>query len=307
MSAHAGQYALGIDLGGTNIRAAIVERAGRIIARHSIPTPQLADGHLGLPDDLVRGVMDCAETLLAEYAVIACGMGCGGQFNAMTGVLRGINTGHPAFVDYPLAEKLQDALGLPITIDSDVKTAAYGELRAGAGRDYQHAICVAVGTGIGGALIVDGELFHGATGLAGHLGQIPAADDGTLIEDLAGGVFIGRIAVREGVLQPGATTRDLFDLARNGDDAARALIEQAGGQLGRVLAGLAHTLEPEAILIGGTVGIQPEYLRAIDAGLHAHLMANWRHIPVRAMTLGADAGQIGAGLRAFALADSTDN
>lgn len=294
-------FALGIDVGGTNIRAAIVNRAGQIIARYAMPTPVMSDGQLGLPDDIVEVITQCAQPLLIAYDVIGAGMGCGGQFNPETGLWRGINTGHPAFADYPLKEKLEASLGIAISIDSDVKTAAYGELHAGAGRGFRQLICVGIGTGIGGALIIDGRVFNGATGLAGHLGQMPiGADDDAVIEELAGGASLARIAIQAGVVETGQTTADLFALARSGHNDARDIINRAGRRLGRVLAGLSHTLEPEAILVGGSVGIQPEYLEAINQGMQAHLMVNWQHIRATPMMLGADAGQIGAGLRAFA-------
>lgn len=299
MCAQQSVKALGIDLGGTNIRAAIVDASGTILARRRIATPDEA-GALAPPAQLVAAMRDCAAPLLVEYPdCVALGVGSGGQFNTATGMMRGINTGDPRFVDYPIGTELQAALGLPVCIDNDVKMAAYAELKLGAGRGLQHLICVAVGTGIGGALIVNGDLFQGASGLAGHLGQIPDAQSGTEIEALAGGVPLGRIAQAQGVLSTHETTEVLFAKARAGDAAAAQVIEHAGQALGRVLVGLAHALEPQRILLGGSVGIQPQYLAAINRVLEAQLMPAWRSIRALPMQLGTEAGQIGAGLRAI--------
>lgn len=292
-------YALGLDLGGTNIRAAIVTRSGQIIARQRLDTPYM-DGHMALPAALVEAMDRCARPLLDAYPVAGVGAGCGGQFDPHSGIMRGIHTGHPGFVDYPFGAALAERFGLPAWIDNDVKMAALGELLTGAGRDYRHWIGVAVGTGIGGALVLDGKLWHGAGGLAGHLGQTPDPASGQYIEAIAGGVPLGRRAVAAGLLPEGAPTRALFAQARAGDTAAGAFIAEAGRALGRVLAGLAHAIEPEAILLGGTVGLQAEMLAAVQAGLIETLMPNWQHIPLVPMALGPDAAQIGAGLRVFA-------
>jgi len=180
-----------------------------------------------------------------------------------------------------------------------MKAAAFAELKCGAGRGYRDIICAAVGTFIGGALILDGRLVHGSSGLAGHLGQVMDFKTGTYIEDVAGGVPLGRRAVEAGIIMPGATTQDLFQQARYGDGAAKQFIHEAGKSLGYALAGLAHFIQPEVILIGGSVGIQPEYLEAINGGLAEKLMLNWQSIRAIPMQLGTNAGQIGAGLRVF--------
>lgn len=292
----AADYALGLDLGGTNIRAARVDRAGRIVARARVATPYDGD-RLAPPDAWVAALAECARPILAEGPVIGAGLASGGQWDPATGTLRGIHTGDPAFINYPLAARLSAALDLPVWADNDVKMAALAELHLGAGRGRRHLLCCAVGTGIGGALIVDGKLFHGAGGLAGHIGQVPQFETGAHIEDAAGGVFIGRRAVAAGIIPPGADTAALFAAARAGDGRAAALIAEAGAMLGRALAGLAHVFEPEALLLGGSVGVQPEYLAAVNAGLAGALLPNWAHLRAEAMALGPDAGLIGAAWR----------
>jgi glucokinase len=291
----AADLALGLDLGGTNIRAAIVDREGQILARDRRATPY-EDGRLAPPERWVEALVTCARPLLVGRAVCGVGLASGGQWDPVSGVLRGIHTGDPAFIDYPLAAELSDRLGLPVWADNDVKMAALGELRLGAGQGYRHLICCAIGTGIGGAIIIDGALFHGATGLAGHIGQVPQFETGMHIEDAAGGVFIGRLAEAAGVIAQ----------IRHGDPRAAAFIKAAGFQLGMVLAGLVHVFEPEAVLLGGTVGTQPEYLVAVNAGMGEALLPNWSHIRALPMALGPDAGLIGATVRAFEACDQAE-
>lgn len=299
MSAPSPAKALGIDIGGTNVRAAVIGADGTIFARRHQLTPY-EDGILAPVERWIEAAAACALPLLADYPdCVGAGVGCGGQLDPTAGMMRGINTGDPRFIDYPIGTQLAAALGVPVCIDNDVKMTAYGEMYLGAGRGARHLLCVAVGTGIGGAVIVDGALYHGRGGLAGHLGQFPDPQTGVQLEAIAGGVPLGKNAVRDGILAAGQDTAALFAQARAGDSAAIAHIHHAAGALGRVLAGLAHTLEPERILLGGSVGIQPEYLDAANAALAEYLMPAWRDIRIHPAALGTDAGQIGAGLCAI--------
>lgn len=291
-------YALGFDLGGTNIRAAVVGLDGRIVAREHAPTPYTG-GQLAIPAAWVETMAHLAAPLLAVFPVMGVGLGAGGQYDPATGVLRGIMTGDPRFVNYPLGERLHESLRLPVYVDNDVKAAALAELHYGAGRGLRHLLCVGIGTGIGGALILDGRLYHGSSGLAGHIGQMLTLDAGHWLEAVGGGEALRWEAEASGILREGETGEILFIKARAGDSHARALLQSAAAQVGRALAGLAHVLEPEAILLGGTVGVQPEVIAAVNAELRAHLLPNWQHITARAMQLGPDAGQIGAAARVF--------
>lgn len=289
------KLALGIDIGGTNIRAALVTRNGDIIHEAHRPTPHNPDGDLPAPDTLTAAVVDCAAPLLADVEVLGVGVGSGGQFNPMAGAFRGINTNRPEYVGYPFRDELAAGLnGLPVFVDNDVKMAAYGELTHGAGQAYQHLLAIAVGTGIGGAVILNRTLFHGRSGLAGHIGQLPHPDTGEMIERVAGGVWLGRRAIAAGLLSKDETTADLFAHARHGNRDATQFITDAATVFGRVLAGFVHTLEPEAILMGGSVGIQPEYLAAVNDGLQSVLLPAWQNIHAHPMQLGERAGRIGA-------------
>lgn len=293
-----GKLAIGVDLGGTNIRAGIVTVDGELLVQERIQTPS-QDGHLAPPDILIDAIYKCVYPLLSQGDILGVGIGCGGQFNPHTGMMLGINTDHPLFVDIPFAKMLEEKLSCPVYVDNDVKAAAYAELKCGAGRNYQQIICVAVGTFIGGALIIDGQVVNGASGLTGHLGQIMDFREGTYIEDIAGGVPMGKRAIQQGLLTKSQTTEDIFRMARNGNNNAQQFINHTAESLGIALAGLAHFIQPEVILVGGSVGIQPEYLDAINQALTARLMSNWQSIRAIPMQLGTNAGQIGAGLRVF--------
>jgi predicted NBD/HSP70 family sugar kinase len=299
------ELALGLDMGGTNIRAAVITRSGQIVARRRLPTPYDEDGALALPPVWVEVMAECAAPLLAEYDVIGAGLACGGQFDPWTGRLRGTFIGDARYENHPVGEMLRERLGLPVVVDNDVKMAALGELMIGAGQGYRCLVCVAVGTYVGGGLILDGCLFHGSSGLAGHIGQLIDPQTGTYIQDVCGGAAMIQRAITRGILQPGEDGQALFEQARAGIKAAQAHIHETGVYLGRALAGLCHAIEPEVILMGGTVGLQPEFRVAVGAGLAGCLLPNWQHITVKPVALGADAGQIGAAQRVFLEAGAT--
>lgn len=253
------RLAIGVDVGGTNIRAAIVTPNGETGKQTYAATPQ-QNGHMAKPPILLQAIADCVKPLLDNRRIIGVGVGCGGQFNPNTGVMLGTHTDHPDFVNIPFAASLSDALDIPVFVDNDVKAAAFAELKIGAGKNYRNIIFVAVGTFIGGALALDGRMVNGTNGLAGHIGQLVNSHTGEFIEEIAGGVPMGRRAIDSGILRHGQTTEDLFTLARDGDAEAQQFIASTGKALGFALAGAAHLLQPDVILVGGSVGVQSEYL-----------------------------------------------
>lgn len=298
MSAKHDKLAIGVDLGGTNIRAALVTIHGQILSQKQMATPA-EDGRLAPPHILIGAISDCVYPLLNQGKILGIGIGSGGQFNPQTGNMLGVHTGDPEFINVPFTKLLEDKLSIPVFVDNDVKAAAFAELKCGAGVKHKHIICVGVGTFIGGALIMDGQLIHGANGLAGHLGQLLNFQTGQYIEDIAGGVPMGKRAIQEGLLQRNQTTEDLFQIARLGNENAQIFIQNTGKTLGIALAGLAHFIQPEVFLVGGSVGVQPEYIEAINSGLAENLMKNWQSIRAIPMKLGTNAAQIGAALRVF--------
>lgn len=298
MSKKHDKLAIGVDLGGTNIRASVVSPNGEILLQEQILTP--ADhGCLAPPSDLLNAIYNCVHPLLTQENIIGIGIGSGGQFNPNTGVMLGIHTEDDRFVDIPFASHLQSRFSRPVFVDNDVKAAAFAELKYGSGQSYNHIVCVAVGTFIGGALILNGKLQHGSSGLAGHLGQLMDFNTGQYIENVAGGVAMSKQAIKLGILQPNETTKTLFTLARTGNTQAQEFIHRTGKSLGIALAGLAHFIQPDVFLVGGSVGIQSEYLAAINSGLNERLMNNWKSTRAIAMKLGTNASQVGAALRVF--------
>jgi glucokinase len=184
-------------------------------------------------------------------------------------------------------------------VDNDVNCFALAEAVLGAGRGYRHLLLVAVGTGVGGGLIVGGRLYRGRRGGAGEIGQLLVVPDG-------GRPCSGALT---GCLEAYAATSVM--VARSGYPSIQALaadyqagvpvaaVDEAAGWLGSGLASMAHMLAPEAILVGGSVGLLGEnYLAQVRAAFWRHTLASHRATPLLPTALGADSGLIGAGLLA---------
>jgi len=265
------QLVIGIDLGGTKICTAVVNRAGGIMAHDHRETlakegPQAVIGRM---IDAARGVM--AQAGIAQCQVAAVGVGSPGPLDIEADVaLSPPNL--PGWDRVPLRRWIEEGLGIPTTLENDAYAAALGEHHFGAGRGVDHMIYVTVSTGIGGGLILGGELYHGATGMAGEIGHTTILTHGPLcgcgnrgcLEALASGSAIacrGRELVAHGVPTKIAdlaggdldliTARLVAEAASEGDVEAEKILSEAMDYLGVGLASLVNLFNPQLIVIGG--------------------------------------------------------
>jgi glucokinase len=301
--------AIGIDVGGTKINAFRVTRDGTIAQRTSKPTPA-ADEVATL-----SSMVELARALTTPD-VIAVGVGAAGMIDAKEGVLR--FAPNLAWRNLPIAERMRDALGLPCQVDNDASMAAYGEFRFGAGRGYRHLLLVTVGTGLGGGIVSDGRLFRGANGFAAEIGHIIVEPEGPLCgcgnrgcwEQVAAGRAIDRMGREEArehedsIMRrlasgdPDRVTGDLVtQAAKQGDEAAKAILAEVGRRLGQGIAGLVNVLDPEVVVVGGGAIVAGDLLLdpARDAFLDAVEGPEYRpRVPIVPAELGNDAGAVGA-------------
>jgi glucokinase len=302
--------AIAIDLGGTQLRAALVDASGAIIARASAAT----DVFGGPPAIVAQMQQLCAGIGLEEHrsGIVGLGVCAPGPLDSETGTIIGIPT-LPGWEDFPMAATLAQKFGLPVAVENDGIAAANGEWRFGAGRGLRHLVYVTVSTGIGGGVVVDGRLLHGRRGLAGHVGHMIIAPDGPTcscgargcFEALASGSALaeaGRQAAathRSGALARlpahDVTARDVVDAARGGDDVAAALMDAEATWLGTGFSNLAHLYSPEAIVMGGGVSQAFDLLNSkIVAAFEACAMPPFRTTRIVAAELGDNAGLVGA-------------
>jgi glucokinase len=262
---------IGVDLGGTNVRSAVVDEAGRI-AHHA----KLSVAGSGSAEAVIDRTVACiARTMDGCGRDRVCGIGVGtpGLVVAETGeVVYAPNV--PGWKDLPLGSILEARLGAPVAVENDANAAAIGEHWVGAGRGVRHMICLTLGTGVGGAIILNDQIWRGANGAAGEVGHITVVENGALcgcgapgcLEAYASAPAIARQA-RE-ALQTGRASR-LRDLcagdldaitsamvaraAEEGDPAAQEVMHRAGTLLGMAISSLTNLLNPELFVIGGGV------------------------------------------------------
>ncbi|MBO9598783.1 MAG: ROK family protein [Cohnella sp.] len=304
-------YAVGVDIGGTKINAGIVSKAGEVL--HSVSLPTLAG-----QEATSRRAIEAVERLLAERAsadpkprVRGIGVGTAGQVDWNNGQIRFANGLLPGYGGTPMRSLLESRFGMPVRVDNDVNVLAYTERLLGAGKSCKHFICLAIGTGVGGAIMVDGRLVHGAWGGAGELGHLSVDFNGSscicggrgCLEQYASGTSIAR-RMREGLAESGmpaegVDTRETFARWQAGDRLATKVMEETIAALGAAIASLAHTFNPEAIVIGGGVAEAGDLLfKELDKEVRSRAMASlWEGVRLEPAYRGNWSGMIGAALQ----------
>jgi glucokinase len=294
---------IGVDVGGTTIKAALFDSDGLEYFRGDRPTPR----HLG-PDAVITTTIDVIAELRAQIPeaarVRAVGLVVPGLVDAQQGIA--VYAANLGWRQLPLRQIVAEAVGLPVILEHDVRAAGLAELELGAGRGLQEVLFVALGTGVAAAVITRGQVAAGATGRAGELGHLPVFPDGEwcacgqrgCTETYASAAALSRrYAAASGISDVPA--EDVISRAASGDPLADKIFNDAITALGRALVIYVLLMDPELILIGGGMGASGASLlgpltRAVQAGLA------WRPAPVilNGMFAG-DAGRRGAGLLAW--------
>ncbi|MFF0523596.1 ROK family protein [Actinomadura nitritigenes] len=267
-----------LDIGGTKIAAALVDRSGTVLRRGRVPTPA------GGGDAVLAAAAELLDGLgLAGSDVRGLGVGAPGVIDPDTGRVVSATDVLPGWAGTPVRETLTALTGLPVTVVNDVRAMAYGEARAGAGAGHHRVLHVSVGTGVGGALTTGGDLDHGAHGTAGELAHL--------------------LVPERGPVPCGCGRRDHLEAAASGPAiAATGDAPRAGALLGRALAGLLAVLDPDAVVIGGGVAqIGAPYLDAVAAAFRDEALPPLRATPIVPARLGTDAPLVGAALLAGTL------
>lgn len=258
-------YAIGIDIGGTKVAGALVDVNGAIIREARVATP-VSD-----PAALVDAVVGLVTDLRAGEEVLGVGVAMAGFIDhQQANVIYGTNFG---WKNYPLKSEIEAKLDLPVVIENDANAAGWAEYRFGAGQGHQHMVMLTLGTGVGGAIIVDGKMLRGGFGVAGELGHMRVVPDGIpcgcgqrgCIESYASGTALLRRAnelvdsgdpagkrLTEIKAQAGQLTgAEVYQALVEGDPGAVQLLRNLASWLGQAIASLSAILDPEIVVIGG--------------------------------------------------------
>lgn len=296
---------IGIDMGGTFTKIAICGSGGRLITKGKIPSEGFTDKKF-----FSRSVKDyCAHLAdscrLSLQNVQAVGVGVPGPVDSDKGVVLSL-TNIRGWKNFPLAAFLRPCFGKPVYVDNDANCMALAEQRLGAAKGYRYALCVTLGTGVGGGLILDNKIFRSPFFLGGEVGHIPIAIDGPPCSCGGSGClerYVGNqaiLAMARKIFKKNVTLEEVSRLAAQGNDLAGSLWNKMAGFLGLGLAGIVNTLNPEAVIIGGGVsGAGRALICGVKRELKKRVMKQLKsRIIVRRAVLGNDAGSLGAALMA---------
>ncbi len=283
-------YVIGIDLGGTAIKLGCFLQDGTCLRSLSVPTPQPAT-----PTAVLAALLGAIAPLDPTQQAVAIGIGTPGPADAAGRVARmAINL--PDWVDVPLVDWLEARTGRPAVLANDANCAGLGELWLGAGRPFQNFLLLTLGTGVGGAIILNGKLFTGHQGAAGDLGLITLNPNGPPCNSGNSGSLEQYTSARAIRRCTGLEPAVLGEKARTGNPEALAFWHRYGCDLGAGLASLIYVLAPEAILLGGGISASAEFfLPAATAEIEQRVQPSTRgDLQLLTAQLGNDAGTIGA-------------
>lgn len=291
---------IGVDVGGTKTLCAVVDESGAVVEASYAPTPDEALGAAALEAAVVRAVEELAGGRpLAGVGVAAAGF-------VDTSRSRVVFAPHLAWRDSEVRTRLSSALGAPVALDNDANCAALAESEYGAAKGRSSALVITLGTGIGGAVLIEGRLWRGATGMAGEFGHMQVVPEGRPCECGQVGCWeqycSGRAVARAMGLDPssgvGAT---IAAGAAAGDSSARAAYEEVGRWLGRGVTALVAAFDPEVVVVGGGAAAAGDLLlEPARQVLRTSLVGAGHRRPPDLVTaqLGPQAGAIGAALLA---------
>lgn len=307
------EYAIGVDIGGTKINAGVVNADGSVL--HTLSLSTMA-GQAKTVDRVKQAVHDLmAEVKVSQPAIRFKGIGIGsaGQIDWANGSIRSASELIPHYAGTALQSIIQQQFLLPTIVDNDVNVLALTEKYLGAAQGVDHFLCLALGTGVGGAIVVDGRLVHGLWGGGGELGHLSVDLNGRpclcggkgCLEQYASGTSIARRMSEKlsmnGYLNVNVDSREVIARWQAGDPLAGELMEETMAALGSAIASLIHIFNPKLIVIGGGVAEAGEPL---FAGIrkevsHRSMPSMAEGVRIEAAYRGNLCGMIGAALQAW--------
>ncbi|MEM6502589.1 MAG: ROK family protein [Cyanobacteria bacterium P01_C01_bin.89] len=281
---------IGVDLGGTAIKLGRFEEDGTALAELTTPTPQPST-----PEAVVAAIAEAVQKVDPEREAIAIGVGTPGPADADGRIAR-VAINLAGWENVPLADWLEEKTGRSVVLANDANCAGLGEAWLGAARNFSDSIMLTLGTGVGGAVILNGQLFVGRHGTGAELGLITLNPDGHPCNSGNRGSLEQHISVQAVRRRMGMEPHQLAELAAQGDGQAIAFWEEYGRELAAGLASLIYILTPEAVVIGGGISASLElFYPSMIAELESRVLPSSREgLQIIPAQLGNQAGRIGA-------------
>ena len=304
------KYGFGIDLGGTTVKIAYFNETGEVLHKWEIPTDTTQSGSNILPDiaKAVLGYLE--ENNIPREDIIGLGMGVPGPVSRKGVVNRCINLGWGVF---NVNEALSELTGFPVRAGNDANVAALGECWMGGGRGYDNLVMTTLGTGVGGGIVIDGNVLYGAHGSGGEIGHLVLNREESIpcgcgkygcVEQYCSATGIVRTArrhlnrnIQPTILRntPELTCKDIFDAAAQDDVVAKEILEEVYNHLAEFISDVCCVVDPEVVVSGGGVSKAGEpLLSGIQRHMHKYLFHAIHGLKFALATLGNDAGAYGA-------------
>ena len=299
------KYIISIDLGGTNTRIALIDRALRIRARVSFSTMDYISKRDRLISEISKGVLSLLkENCIKKSQILGLGLGVPGPVNFLEGKVYYLPN-IPGWQNTPVRDILEKRISFKVFVDNDVNLMTLAEAKLGAAKDKRNAICLTLGTGVGGGLILEGKLFRGASFCAGEIGHIPISIDGPrcncggkgCLERYVGNKYILSEAKKKLKMRD-INLEKLSELSENGNKIALGIYHNFAKNIGIALTGLINVLNPEVIVIGGGLSFAGNFIfTKIRETIGKRAMPTQsKLVKIKKVILGKDAGLIGAAL-----------
>ena len=304
------KYGFGIDLGGTTVKIAYFDETGAMLDKWEIPTVTANGGAQILPDIAasVKGYLE--KNAIAPDAILGLGIGVPGPVNAKGVVNKCINLGWGVF---NIAEELSKLTGFPVKAGNDANVAALGEYWKGGGAGCDNMVFVTLGTGVGGGIVIGGQLLHGTHGSGAEIGHMVLNPNEPLacncgkhgcVEQYCSATGIARLAKEHLAATDSATSlcaveaptaKDVFDAAKAGDSVAQEILNKVYDHMGQFLGSLCSAVDPEVVVLGGGVSKAGQVLiDGVEPYFHKYVFHAASEVKFALASLFNDAGAYGA-------------
>ncbi|WP_300927371.1 ROK family protein [Faecalibaculum rodentium] len=295
------KYAVGVDIGGTNSRIALVDENMNIVERTQFRT----DAHDPIPT-IVR-LSEALKDMAGDKELVGMGVSCPGPLDLINGKVLNTPNLHDSWQDFPIAGEIEKVTGIPTYLENDANLAALAEAVVGEGRDYNYVQFLTISTGLGSGQVINHKIYQGAHGYGHEVAYAPLWRNGPQhgkiypggVEAICSGTAITERAKKAGLDVQHAG--EVNDLAKQDNEAARELMDDAKDYLANFIAILIAITDPEIVILGGSVALKiPGFVQEVEDRVKEKVLTELKpYVKVRPSTLNEDSGLLGAACLAF--------